>query len=100
MSDKMTKQQQFLLELFEKQKQGVVILQKKPDEDVPYRELAEANHETVLYSNEAYKNIVGTEHDFESINISFLVKKATDNEEANGMHQEEVYSIKDLLQKP
>ena len=69
MNDKMTKQQQFLLELFEKQKQGVVILQKSADEDVPDLKLAEANHETVLYSNEAYKNIVGTEHDYESINI-------------------------------
>lgn len=29
------------------------------------------------------------------------MKKAADNEEANGMHQEEeVYSIRDLLQKP
>ena len=69
MNDKMTKQQQFLLELFEKQNDGVVILQKKADGDVLDLQPAEENYETVLYSNEAYKKIVGTKHNFESINI-------------------------------
>ena len=94
MSDKMTEQQQVVLEIFERQNEGVVILQKKNNED-------EAEHETVLYSNDAYKRIVGSANDSESIKIPFLTRKAEESEaSARPFNGSPLYSITDLLQRP
>ena len=91
-----------VLEIFEKQNEGVIIFQKSTDAEVPDREAAEAQHETILYTNKAYKKIIGVDHDFESINIPFLTKKP---EEGNLMQshadaERPLYSIRDLLQEP
>ena len=102
MNDSMSKQQQVVLEIFEKQNEGVIIFQKEKDADVPDRESAEARHETILYTNKSYRKMVGIEHDFESINIPFLTIKPEESNllQPNIPAERQLYSIKDLVHGP
>ena len=68
----MTKQQQVVLEIYERQNEGVIIFQKKMSSEISENEEAE---DTILYSNNAFKKLVGTENDNEGITIAILTKK-------------------------
>ena len=102
MSDSMSKQQQIVLEIFEKQNEGVIIFQKEKDADVPDRKIDEARHETIHYTNKAYRKMIGSEHEFESINIPFLTVKPEESNllQPNIPIERQLYSIKDLVHGP
>ena len=89
----MTEQQKVVLEIFEKQNEGVVIIQKSTD--------PEEQIQTVLYSNSLFKEIVGTENEAEGIQKQILRQSP---EEGTVLRAQELkdfpaYSVRDLLDK-